>query len=184
MYIPRWQNSHASALLVFLLSLPGLAHAGCIPFTDANQHIGATRCITGKVLRVEKGDKGVTYLDFCEDHRTCPFNVVVFASDLKDVGDVRELQGRTVEVHGEVKQYDGRAEIILSRARQLGGKDALPPPLPKKTTWNARDGIARGRSPTRKPPARRTQKRSSPRPSPSSTPAIRRISRIDFRLEQ
>jgi hypothetical protein len=83
------------------------------------------------VLRVEAGDRGVHYLDFCEDYQTCSFSVVVFSSDLKSVGDVRQLAGKTIEIRGEVKEYDGRAEIILENGRQLGGDAVHLPPLPK-----------------------------------------------------
>ena len=75
--------------------------------------------------------KGVHYLDFCEDYRICPFTVVIFPHDLAQIGDVRQLQGRMIEIHGEVKQYDGRAEIVLSQARQLKGDAGKIPPLPK-----------------------------------------------------
>jgi len=60
-----------------------------------------------------------------------PFTVAVFASDLKQVGDVRRLEGRQIEIDGEIKSYDGRAEIILSRSSQLRGDAAHIPPLPK-----------------------------------------------------
>ena len=116
-------------LLLPLFSLP--CSADCIPFTQAHQHIGSNRCITGKVLKVEEGTKGVTYLDFCDDYRLCPFTVVVFPSDLKHVGDVRQLKDKVVEIHGDIQQYDTRAEIILSRPSQLGGKSSMLPPLPK-----------------------------------------------------
>src|ERR1700687_3079342 len=51
--------------------------------------------------------------------------------EVKSVVDVRQLQGRLVEIHGQVKEYDGRAEIILEEYRQLGGAGARIPPLPK-----------------------------------------------------
>jgi hypothetical protein len=35
------------------------------------------------------------------------------------------------EVHGPVKEYGGRAEIILQEYRQLGGAGVRIPPLPK-----------------------------------------------------
>jgi hypothetical protein len=105
--------------------------AQCIPFTEAINHIGETHCVTGRVLNVKAGSGGVHYLDFCEDFNLCTFTVVIFSRDLKSVGDVRELQGRTIEIHGHVKGYDGRAEIILEEARQLSGDGARIPPLPK-----------------------------------------------------
>jgi hypothetical protein len=61
----------------------------------------------------------------------CPFTVVVFAHDLKRIGDVSQLQNKVIEVHGPVKEYDGRAEIVLQQLRQLGGESLGIPRLPK-----------------------------------------------------
>jgi hypothetical protein len=118
-------------LLALLFGAPLLPASDCIPIHEARQHVGEVKCVTGKVLHVKLSDKGVRYIDFCEDHAACPFGIVVFASDLKDVGDVRRLEGRTIEIHGAVKLYDGRSEIILKRISQLTGGAALIPPLPK-----------------------------------------------------
>ncbi len=93
--------------------------------------MGEIKCITGTVIRVKQGARGVHFLDFCDDFRLCPFTVVIFPSDLKSVGDVRQLQGRMIEIHGKVKEYDGRAEIVLEEYRQLSGSGARIPPLPK-----------------------------------------------------
>ena len=107
------------------------ASATCVPIAAAHQHIGATQCISGTVFHVKEGSQGVTYLDFCEDYRTCPFTVVVFPGDLKHVGDLRQLKGRAIEIIGTIQDYDGRAEIILRHPRQLGKDAVLVPPLPK-----------------------------------------------------
>jgi hypothetical protein len=61
------------------------------PVREFSKHVGETKCITGKVLRVKAGAKGVHFIGFCEEPAACPFSVVVFASDLKDVGDVRRF---------------------------------------------------------------------------------------------
>src|SRR5580704_8420098 len=119
-------------LLGLFVTFSTFCQAGqCIPFTEAMNHIGEIHCVTGKVLNVKHGSGGVHYLDFCEDYRLCPFTVVIFPRDLKSIGDVRQLQGRTIEVHGPVKGYDGRAQIVLAEARQLSGDSARIPPLPK-----------------------------------------------------
>jgi len=94
---------------------------------DAQKHIGATKCVTGKVLRVKQGNNGVHFFDFCEDYRVCPFTVVVFPGDLKRIGDIRRLQGTKIEIDGEVKGYEGRAEIILRRVSQLRGDAGTNP---------------------------------------------------------
>jgi hypothetical protein len=119
------------ATILFWAISAALASSDCIPFTEAKDHIGETRCLSGKVTRVERGDRGAHFRDFCEDYRLCPFTVVVFASDLKDVGDVRQLHGKVIEVHGPVKEYDGRAEIVLRHVRQLRGEMAKTPAMPK-----------------------------------------------------
>ena len=107
-----------------------LSAADCIPFTEARAHIGENQCITGRVLNVKDGARGATFFDFCEDFRVCPFTVVIFPGHLKDIGDVRQLKDHVVEIHGELKDYDGRAEIVLEELRQLGNAAAIPK-LPK-----------------------------------------------------
>ena len=121
----------ADRLLVLGLLLPALGAAECIPITEARLHVGEDQCVTGKVIRVKHGSGGVTSLNFCQDSMVCPFTVVVFPRDLRNVGDVSRLQDRVIEIHGPVKEYDGRAEIVLQRLRQLGGEGARIPPLPK-----------------------------------------------------
>lgn len=119
-----------SLALLALVATPAVAQ--CVPFSDAEKHIGATRCVSGKVLHVKLGNGGVHFFDFCEDFRQCPFTVVVFPRDLKQVGDVRRPEGRQIEIEGEVKGYDGRAEIIPRRPGQLRGDAAHIPPVPKE----------------------------------------------------
>jgi hypothetical protein len=121
----------ADRLLVLGLLFPALAAAECIPITEARLHVGEDQCVTGRVIRVKHSSGGVTSLSFCQDSMVCPFTVVVFPHDLRNVGDVNQLQDRVIEIHGPVKEYDGRTEIVLQRLRQLGGTGARIPPLPK-----------------------------------------------------
>ena len=116
-------------VLIGLSSL--LSRAECVALSEARKHIGSTQCVRGTVLEVKETSRGTTFLDFCPDYRTCPFTVVVFRGDLKQIGDVRQLKGRTIEIKGTIRDYDGRAEIILRRPQQLGKDAALLPPLPK-----------------------------------------------------
>jgi hypothetical protein len=154
--------TRAAAAILFLLSSAGACSAECIPFSDAQKHLGENRCVTGQVHAVKEGNKGVTYLDFCEDYRLCTFTVVVFPGDLKNVGDVRELKGKTVEIHGEIKHYDGRAEIILREYRQLSGEATRIPPLPKNFDVERKGRYSAGKfiyPGTSKTPARKRQKK-------------------------
>ena len=74
-------------VLTASLLLGALAWGDSLPPEDARKHIGEVKCITGKVVRVKQGARGVHFLD-CGDFRLCPFTVVIFPSDLKNVGDI------------------------------------------------------------------------------------------------
>jgi len=99
---------------------------------EALKHVGKTNCVTGTVVRVEEGNNGVTFLDFCVDYHSCPFTVVVFRGDRRSVGDVRQLQGRTISIKGRIEEYDERAEIILRHPQQLGDSAGKLTALPKE----------------------------------------------------
>jgi hypothetical protein len=140
-------------IAAFFFTAATMLHASdCIPIREAAQHVGETKCVSGVVHRVRVGAKGVHFVDFCEDQMACPFTVVVFPHDMKDVGDVRRLEGRTIAVHGPVKLYDGRAEIILNRISQIEGGAALIPALPRNYDVENRGHYSAGKlRPTKKP---------------------------------
>jgi len=123
--------TRAAGVLLTTLLLAATAAAKCISIEEAAQKVGANVCVTGKVLKVARSSGGSFFLDFCENYKACPFTVVVFPSNLKDVGDVRELEGKTIEIAGKVQLWRGRAEIVLRDSRQLKGEAARIPPIPK-----------------------------------------------------
>jgi hypothetical protein len=153
-FLRRCVIGNALVLLAIILWPPLLHASECIPIHEASQHIGETKCVAGKVLKIRIGNKGAHFLDFCEDQMACPFTVVVFPSGLKDVGDVRRLAGRTIEIHGEVKLYDGRPEIILNRIGQITGGAAMIPPLPKNYDVENRGHYSAGHLRPAKKPAK------------------------------
>jgi hypothetical protein len=126
-----WHMPHGlwCATALFLFSC--VAAAECIPFTEAPQHVGESRCVKGKVVNIGESRGGSRYLNFCDDYRKCAFSVVVFPSNLKDVGDVSQLNGKEIEIFGKITTYRGRTEVILRDVRQLKGEAAKIPPLPK-----------------------------------------------------
>jgi len=123
-------------LLGIVLGVSGVCPArntsklDCVSLAEASKHVGTTQCVSGTVLHVEDGRNGTKFLNFCKD-KTCPFTVVVFPADLKKMGDVRQLEGRQIEIKGTIQDYDGRTEIILRRTQQLGeGAFLLFPQVP------------------------------------------------------
>ncbi|HEX4488883.1 MAG TPA: hypothetical protein VH088_21585 [Terriglobales bacterium] len=155
-----------TAVIPFGLMLTSIAAADCIPFSEAGKHIGEERCITGKVFNVQQGVGGDHYLDFCSDYRVCPFTVVIFRGDLKHVGDVRSLKGSVVEIHGPVKEYDGRAEIVLRESSQLTGDLPHIPPMPKNYDVEKKGRYSAGRLSFPKA-ARKTPRKTQTRPIPT-----------------
>jgi hypothetical protein len=57
-------------------SAPNASKHGCVSFAEASKHVGTAQCVSGTVLHVAEGTNGVTFLTFCQDHKTCPFTVV------------------------------------------------------------------------------------------------------------
>ncbi len=92
---------------------------GCVDIRDAGRHTGENTCVEGRVLRVFTSRSGSTFLDFCQDYRTCPFTSVIFASDRSRFGDLASLEGRRVQISGEIRSYNGRAEIVIQDPKQI-----------------------------------------------------------------
>jgi len=113
-------------------------------------------------VRVEEGNGGVTFLDFCIDYRSCPFTVVVFRSDLSNVGDVHQLQGRVLRIKGRIEEYDDRAEIILRHPQQLGDDAALLPAIPKDYDVERRGNVSAGTFRSKKPKQTRARRQGPP----------------------
>ncbi len=145
-------------------ALARASNTACVSFVEASRHLGTSQCIRGTVLRVENGGKGVTFLSFCAESKACPFTVVVFPSDLKKMGDIRQLQGRQIEIKGTVQDHDGRAEIILRRSQQLLGDAAfrLFPPVPTDYDVERQGRNSAGRYKRPKAAAKTTTKQGDP----------------------
>ena len=162
------------AVLALATSLPATASSSCIPITDAGKPIGATKCVSGKVVRVKPGARGVRFFDFCEEYRTCPFTVVVFASDLKQIGDVRRLEGRQIEIDGEIKSYDGRGRNRLKPPQPVTRRRSPHPALAKRV----RRGTARQIQPRNIPLSQSSQKHSPKKGNATGKPARPQPARI------
>jgi hypothetical protein len=135
----------ARALLLSAIMVSAAKAEKCIAIEEAAQHIGKVRCVGGTVKNIGESKSGVTFINFCEDYRRCPFTAVVFPRDLRHVGDVRQLVGKRIEVEGKLRIFDGRPEIILKRPRQLGGVMSKLPPVPKEYDVEKRGRFSAGR---------------------------------------
>ena len=92
---------------------------GCVDIRDAGSHTGENACVEGRVLRVFTARSGSTFFDFCQDYHNCPFGTVIFSSDRSRFGNLGSLEGRKVQIAGEITTYNGRAEIIIHDPKQI-----------------------------------------------------------------
>jgi len=116
---------------LLILALATYASAACVPIEEAVKHVDRNACVHGKVLSVSATKGGTHLLRFCEEGRECGFSVVVFRRDLRQVGDVRTLEGKEVDIEGKIHVYQGHPEIIVREWRQIKGVGVQLPPLPK-----------------------------------------------------
>ncbi len=134
----------ACAMIVVVVSAV-VASAKCVPIDAAPGRLGEATCITGQVLKVTRDDHGNQYLDFCDQPGNCPFRAVVFPRDLRDVGDVRSLEGKTIEIYGKIAANDGQPQMVLKDVKQLRGEAAKIPPIPKGYDVEGTKHVSAGR---------------------------------------
>jgi exonuclease VII large subunit len=146
-------------MIFFCLLASAASSAACVPIEQAHEHIGRDACVNATVLKVAQSQGGTYFLDFCDDYRACPFTVVVFRKNLRDVGDIRALEGQKINIHGKIKEYAGRTEIILEDSRQLKGLVAKLPPLPKNFDVEKRGSFSPGQKPKHAKPDKKPRKR-------------------------
>lgn len=117
------------AVLTICLLAP-LAFAADLPeytFLEAGDHIGEEAIVTGKVVDAYNSGKAC-FLNFHEDWRN-HFSVVIFAKNFNRFDGPPEtiFKGAEVRVRGEIKEFQGRSEIIVDGPDQIeivsgGGK--------------------------------------------------------------
>jgi len=117
--------------LAFVFLGASFSAAGCIPFKEAPQHLGESRCIKGKVMHIDAVAPGLDRLSFCQESSTCPLTALVSEEDLKKAGGAKEIEGKTVTIKGLLNEINGNAQIVLRQPGQLSADDEDFPRLLK-----------------------------------------------------
>jgi len=91
---------------------------------EATQHIGQQVTVCGKVFGgkfLDKSNGTPTLLNIGAAYPDSPFTVVIFGSDRAQFSYKPEeyLDGKTICVKGKVKEYKGKAEIVVSNPDQI-----------------------------------------------------------------
>jgi DNA/RNA endonuclease YhcR with UshA esterase domain len=113
--------------------LAPLALAADLPeytFLEAGDHIGEEAIVTGKIVDAYNSGKAC-FLNFHEDWRN-HFSVVIFARNFErfDAPPETLFKGAEVRVRGEIKEFQGRSEIVVDGPDQIeivsgGGKSEV-----------------------------------------------------------
>ncbi len=136
----------AFALTIFSVLPPGFASArhGCISPEDALHHVGKDVCISAHVYRVVDAANGIHFLDVCSPETSdaeCHFFILSFSRDEKNVGNLNDLAGQSIQIRGAVHTIQGRAEMVLSSREQLhGGKPKFHPNPQLVKSFSAENG--------------------------------------------
>jgi len=90
---------------------------------DAVSHVGESATVCGVVASAKFASSSraqPTFLDFDKPYPNAPFTAVIFGSDRAKFGTPEtSLRGSRVCVTGQIRDYRGKAEIILGDPSQL-----------------------------------------------------------------
>ena len=100
----------------------GARQRRCYSADQASRMLHKDVCVSVHVYDVVRLADGTRFLDVCPpktpDAR-CRFTIVSLRQDRDAVGDLRQYNGKNVSIRGKVLPMNGRAGILLSRARQF-----------------------------------------------------------------
>lgn len=113
----------ALVVLIMVLSLAGRAQTK-IPAAEAVKHIGEQTVVCGRVYGVKFLDKAKgepTFLNVGAAYPNSPFTVVIFGETRRLLTDTPEklYNGKNICVTGMVKEYKGKAEIVVSKVEEI-----------------------------------------------------------------
>jgi len=91
----------------------------CLPASRASAIVGEHGCVAGRVSRVTFQKNGSTHLSLCPPKSDCSFHVVVHKRDLPTVGDLAYLRGKRVALIGDVRNYRGHPQMVLTSREQV-----------------------------------------------------------------
>ena len=106
------------ALGFALIATPACAQT--IRPADAGAHVGQTITVEGVVSEIHtSASSGTTFIDMGGHYPDNVFTAVIFPDDARAFPNVGMLNGKTVDVIGPIRLYQGRPEIVLKAASQL-----------------------------------------------------------------
>lgn len=107
-----------------------LAQNGALKADQAAAHVGETATVEGR-LSISRTSSGETYLDIGGSGSTAPFSAYVSRGNSGKFQDMDKLNGKNVQVTGQISTFRGKPEIFLTDPSQIAVKPEAPAPAPK-----------------------------------------------------
>jgi DNA/RNA endonuclease YhcR with UshA esterase domain len=85
---------------------------------DADKHIDESMVVTGKVASVSIRPN-IVFLNMDKAYPDTPFTAVIMAKNTNGFGDLKALEGKSIEVSGKIKSFKDKPEIVLDSTNQL-----------------------------------------------------------------
>jgi DNA/RNA endonuclease YhcR with UshA esterase domain len=109
------------ALAIIGLTTPAFAET--IAPSDTQKYVGKSVTVEGTVSEVHHAASGkVTFVDMGGRYPDNAFAGVLFSDDAGKFPDIDSLDGKTIDITGTIKLYQGRTEIILNDPAQIKAK--------------------------------------------------------------
>jgi DNA/RNA endonuclease YhcR with UshA esterase domain len=106
-------------ILAFALT-PSATLAQTISPSQAKDHAGQIVTIEGAVAEVHHTASGnATFVDMGGRYPNNVFTGVLFSDDASKYPEIDSLAGKTIDITGAIKLYQGRPEIILNDPEQI-----------------------------------------------------------------
>jgi hypothetical protein len=117
-----------AASLIFSASVALiLTQDGALKADQAAAHIGQTATVEGR-LSISRTPAGETYLDIGGSGSAAPFSAYVSRENSSKFQDVDKLDGKNVQVTGQISSFRGKPEIFLTDPSQIAVKPDAPKP--------------------------------------------------------
>jgi hypothetical protein len=113
----------------------------CLPASRASELMDKHGCIAGRVFRVTSSKSGNTRIALCPNRNACKFHAVVFSRDRDNFGDLGYLHGRAIAILGDITEYRGGPQIVITSREQIKVVAVNPPP-----EFDAAKGTPSGKS--------------------------------------
>jgi DNA/RNA endonuclease YhcR with UshA esterase domain len=85
---------------------------------EADKHYDQLMTVTGTVAQVTVRPT-IVFLNLDKPHPDSPFVCVIFPAATNQFGNLKALDGKSVEVTGKIKNFHDKPEIVLDSSNQL-----------------------------------------------------------------